>query len=98
MELNALKKIAPTWKDKYDLEIITVSMDIPRMVTKAKEMAKQNDWKFTFMYDGVQDVASKLKVNSLPYSWLINEEGDIISVIVGYSPNYEQHVEQKLRG
>jgi len=98
MELNALKKVAPEWKEKYDLEIVTVSVDVPRMVSKAKQMAVANGWEYTFMYDGEQQVLSKLNLTSIPHSWLVNENGEIISVMVGYSPNYEQHIEKKLRG
>ncbi len=95
-ELNALKKVEAEWKEKYGLEIITVSMDVPSMVSKAKQMAKSNGWNYTFMYDGNQDVASKLKVRSIPYSWLIDKDGNIISKMNGYSPSYPQLVEQKL--
>jgi len=99
MELNALKKVAPQWKSKYDLEIVTVSVDVPRMVTKAKQMATANGWEeYTFMYDGDQKVMSQLGLNSIPHSWLVDENGNIISVMVGYSSNYEQHIERKLRG
>jgi len=98
MELNSLKKKAPEWKEKYGLEIVTVSIDIPSMISKAKQMSQANGWDYTFMYDGNKEVASKLKIRSIPYSWLVDKNGDIISVMNGYSPSYVQLVEQKLRG
>jgi Thiol-disulfide isomerase and thioredoxins len=95
-ELNALKKVQAEWKEKYDLEIITVSLDVPSMVSKAKQMAKANGWNYTFLYDGNQEAAAKLKIRSIPYSWLIDEHGNILSKMNGYSPSYPQLVEQKM--
>jgi len=97
MELNALKKPYPKWKEKYDLEIMTVSVDVPQMVERAKKMFASNEWDYTFLHDKDQALMSKLNLNGIPYSMLLDGEGNIVSVQMGYSPGYEKMIEQKLK-
>lgn len=97
MELNALKKPYPGWKDKYDLEILTVSVDVPQMVGRAKKMFDSNKWEYTFLHDKDQELMSKLNLNGIPYSMLLDGQGNIVSVQMGYSPGYEKQIEQKLK-
>ncbi len=97
MELNGLKNVADEWEEKYGLEIVTVSVDVPAMVNRARKMAETNGWDYTFMHDADQKLMADLNLNSIPHSWLVDGNGKIISVMVGYSANYEQHLERKLK-
>ena len=97
MELNALKEVADKWKEEYDLEIVTVSVDIPLMVGRARKMFESNDWDFTFFHDHNQELMSKLNIDGIPYSMLIDGEGKIQSVQTGYYPNYEKKLEKKIK-
>lgn len=97
MELNGLKNVADDWKEKYDLEIVTVSVDVPAMVNRARKMAEVNGWDYTFMHDADQKLLSDLNLNSIPHSWLVDGDGKILSVMVGYSSNYEKQLERKLK-
>ncbi len=97
MELNALKKPYPGWQAKYDLEILTVSVDVPQMVGRAKKMFESNEWDYTFLHDKDQELMSKLNLSGIPYSMLLDGQGNIVSVQMGYSPGYEKLIEQKLK-
>lgn len=97
MELNALKEPYPKWKEKYGLEILTVSVDVPQMVGRAKKMFESNDWEYTFLHDKDEELMTKLELNGIPYSMLLDGQGNIISVQMGYSTSYEKKIEQKLK-
>ncbi len=97
MELKALKKVSARWKAEYDVEIVTVSVDVPAMVKKARQMFEKNGWDYTFMHDADEELTAKLGVRSIPYSMLIDKDGKILSVQTGYSPTYEQELERKLK-
>jgi cytochrome c biogenesis protein CcmG, thiol:disulfide interchange protein DsbE len=97
MELNALKEVAPHWKSTYGVEIITISVDIPQMVGRAKKMFETNGWTYTFLHDADQQLMSQLGIQGIPYSMLLDDTGKIISVQMGYSPNYEQQLEAKIK-
>jgi len=97
MELNALKTAYPRWKEKYDLEIVAISVDIPPMANRAKKMFETNDWKYTFLHDNNQELMAKMELNGIPYSMLIDGEGKVVSVQMGFSPSYEDMIEEKLK-
>lgn len=97
MELNGLKNVADEWKEKYDLEIVTVSVDVPTMINRARKMAETNGWDYTFMHDADQKLLANLNLNSIPHSWLVDGDGKILSVMIGYSSNYEKQIERKLK-
>ncbi len=97
MELNGLKNVADDWKEKYDLEIVTVSVDVPAMVNRARKMAETNGWDYTFMHDADQNLMANLNLRSIPHSWLVDGNGNILSVMIGYSSNYEKQLERKLK-
>ena len=97
MELNALKKVYPEWKEKYDLEIIAISVDIPPMINRAKKMFDQNGWNYTFLHDSEQELMATLGIQGIPYSMLLDETGVIKSIQVGYYPGYERELERKIK-
>jgi len=97
MELNALKKVSNRWKNEYDVEIIAISVDIPQMVNRARKMFETNGWDYTFLHDSNEELMSKLGIQGIPYSMLIDSDGKILSVQTGYSANYEKQLEKKLK-
>lgn len=95
-ELAALDKVYPDWKEKYNLEIVAASVDIPPMLNSAKKMFEKNAWEFTFLHDNNQELINKLGVKGIPYSILVDSEGQVKSVQQGYYPGYEQELEKKI--
>lgn len=95
-ELAALDKVKSTWKEKYDLEIVAVSIDIPQMLRNAEVMFDKNGWDFTFLHDNNQELMQALKLRGIPYSILVDGQGDVSSVQMGYYPGYEEQLEQKI--
>lgn len=97
MELNALNKVAADWKDKYDVEIVAISLDKKRALDKAKGLFEKSEWPYTFMWDDGAKLAGQLGLRGIPYSMLIDPDGNIISTTEGYSPGYEEKIENKIK-
>ena len=97
MELNALKKVYPEWKEIYGVEIIAVTVDYPSMVSRAKKMFSKNGWDYTFFHDKNQELMNLLGIQGIPYSMLIDGSGKIQAVQMGYFPGYEKKLEKKLK-
>ena len=97
MELNALKKVSDRWKSEYDVEIIAISVDMPQMVNRARAMFEKNGWDYTFLHDNNQELMEKLGIQNIPYSMLIDGNGKVQSVQMGYYPDYEKHLEKKIK-
>jgi len=97
LELNALEKVYPAWKEKYDVEIIAITLDKARMVSRASAMAKKQAWPYTFFSDPEGALAGNLGVRGIPYSMLIDQEGNIVSTSEGYFDGYEADMEKKIQ-
>ena len=97
MELNALKKVQKRWQDEYDVEIIAVSVDVPQLVPRARKMFESNGWNYTFLHDANDELMGQLGIQGIPYSMLLDENGKIQSVQMGYFPNYEKQLEKKIK-
>ena len=96
MELDALNKVYPEWKEKYDVEIVAITLDNKRAVGRAKKMFADKEWPFTFFHDAKGELSSKLGIRGIPYSMIIDGEGNIVSTSEGYYPGYEKDIEAKL--
>lgn len=96
LELNALEKVYPKWKEKYDLEIIAITVDNKRMVKRASAMAEKEAWPYTFFSDPDGALTENLGVKGIPYSMLIDQAGNIVSTSEGYYDGYEAEMEKKI--
>ena len=97
MELNALQKVYPKWKENYDIEIIAITVDVGPMLARAKGMFEKNSWDYTFMHDNNQELMGALGIKGIPYSILIDGKGNIKSIQTGYYPGYEKELEAKIK-
>jgi len=97
MELNALDKVYDDWKEKYDVEIVAITMDNSRMVKRAQSMAEKKGWEYTFFSDADGVLGGKLGLRGIPYSMLVDGDGNIVSVSEGYYSGYELEMEKKIK-
>jgi thiol-disulfide isomerase/thioredoxin len=97
MELNALQKVYPKWKQNYGVEIIAVTVDVGPQLARAKSMFEKNEWTYTFLHDNNQELMGQLGVRGIPYSILLDGKGKIVSVQTGYYPGYEKELETKIK-
>ena len=97
VELNALQKVEAEWKEKYDVEIIAITLDNARSLKKAEALAERQKWPYTFFTDAEGTLAGNLGVRGIPYSMLIDQDGNIVSTSEGYFPGYEAEMEKKIK-
>jgi len=97
VELNALQKVESDWKEKYDVEIIAITLDNARSLKRAESLAKKQAWPYTFFTDAEGILAGNLGVRGIPYSMLIDQDGNIVSTSEGYYTGYEVEMEEKIK-
>ena len=95
--LRPSKKIYPDWKDKYGVEIVAINVDSERMLKRAKALYDSNGWDYTFLHADQKQLIDALGITSIPYSILVDGDGNIRSTQNGYHPGYEKELEAKLR-
>jgi len=96
-ELDAIYDIYPDWQDEFGVELIAVSIDDSRTVRKVIPMVEQKNWPYTILTDSNQNVQRALNFRSIPQTFLVNPEGQIIYSHNGYSPGSEYELEDKMR-
>lgn len=96
-ELSALQDLYEDWKEKYNVEIIAISVDNARALTKVKPMVAEKGWTFPVYIDVNQDVMRALSFQSIPQSFLVNGKGEIIYSHSGYLPGDELELEDRIR-
>lgn len=96
-EMGALSDVYDDWKDEMDFEIIAVSTDDSRSSSKAVPLAKGRGWPFIIALDRNGDFKRALNVQSNPTVFILNKEGKIVDIHIGYTPGDEQQVHDILK-
>jgi thiol-disulfide isomerase/thioredoxin len=97
IELDHLKDIYPSWQEKYGLQIVAITIDNPRQLSKVAPMIKSKGWPYLFFEDAVGNLKNKLNFQSIPQSYLLNKEGKVVWSNMGYAPGVELEIEKQIQ-
>ncbi len=92
-ELKEYNKIYNEFKDK-GFKIIAISTDSERSIAKVKPFISSMGYKFPVLLDTNSDVAREYYARVIPYSLILNKEGQILYSHVGFSHGDEKKVKK----
>lgn len=92
-EMNAYKKIYKKYSNK-GLQIVSISIDDPRTVSKVKNAVRTNRYPFTILLDTNSEVFQLYQGTNPPLSLIINKDGQIIYSHTGYRKGDEKKIEK----
>lgn len=98
-ELDNLMKLVPNWKKQgHKVNIIAVSMDNSRTASKVKGVVESKGWSeyYTVLCDVDNVSYQKLSFQTVPQSFLINQNGSIVESHSGYTEGYEVELSKKI--
>lgn len=95
-EFPAVQKLKEKYPEK-NINIVTISKDSPRSLAKVKSFVRSHDYPFTFLLDPTGEVSTKLLVNQVPFTMLVNREGKVIYSLTGYRKGDENELEKQLQ-
>jgi len=87
------------WHEKYGpkgLTIVAINEDGPRSLAKVKPFARSLKAGFTVLIDQNSDVMRLLRVQNLPTSLLIAQDGSIVTRHTGYTEETTKATEAKI--
>ncbi|MBK9257521.1 MAG: TlpA family protein disulfide reductase [Saprospiraceae bacterium] len=96
-ELDAFSELYPEWKSKYDIQLLAITIDDARGLTKVPATIKSKGWEFTVLADTKQELQQALNFQTIPQTFLLNQKGEIIYSHNGYSPGDEMKLESKIK-
>jgi len=96
------KKALPHLSDiqiKYDdlVNVVCITIDKARDKDKAKSFVKSKGYEFITLFDPNKSVSQLLNVNTIPRTFIVNSNGEIVYTHEGYTQGDEVGLEAELR-
>jgi len=96
-ELTNIHDLYEDWQKLYDVELIAISIDDSRNISKVKSYVNGNRWDYTFLIDTNQDLRRAFNFQAPPFTVLIDKDGNIVSTHTGYKNGDEYILEDKIK-
>jgi len=75
---KALPHMEELHKADNNVEVLAINIDTPRLKRKAMAYIKSQKFSFTTLYDSDGKVADKMRVTEIPYTFLLDNQGNIL--------------------
>lgn len=96
-ELDAVNDLYPDWQEEYGVEVLAITIDDARGMAKVPGVVGSKGWDFSVLADSNQDLMKALNVQTIPQTFLVDGEGNIVYSHNGYNPGDEYELEDKVK-
>lgn len=96
-ELNTIAEEYDDWVEETGVKIIAVSIDDSRNMSKVKPKVNAEMWEYEIYCDPNRDFARAMGVSSVPHTFLLNSNRDIIWQHKGYVDGDEIELYEKIK-
>jgi peroxiredoxin len=96
-ELNTIAGVYEDWQKKYDMQLIAITIDDQRMLSKVPAMVATNWWEYPVLADEDSSLRNAINVTSIPRTFIVDRKGNILYDHNGYKPGDEIELEEKLK-
>ena len=96
-ELDAIAEIYPDWVEEYDMELVAITIDTRRALSKVRPMVETKGWEYIILSDPNNQLRNALNFQTIPQTYLLNQAGEIVYTHNGYVPGDEYELEDKIK-
>jgi cytochrome c biogenesis protein CcmG, thiol:disulfide interchange protein DsbE len=96
-ELDAIMDLYPEWQEKYNVQLVAVTVDTQRALAKVAPMVSSKGWEYIILSDANQALQAALNFQSIPQTFLLDANGNVIYEHTGYLPGNEYDLEEKIK-
>ena len=96
-ELSAFHELYPQWQEETGVKVVAVSIDNARSSSKVLPMVNGNGWEFKVLLDPNGDFKREMGVNTIPHTFLINGDGQVVWQHTSYSEGSEHQLFDKVK-
>ena len=96
-ELDNIAEYYEDWQEEYNMELVAISVDNARSATKIKTVVDSKGWEYEVLSDKNGDLKRALNFQAVPYTIVIDEDGNIVYRHDGYVEGDEFELEEVLR-
>ena len=97
-ELDAIAELYPEWQEKYGVELVAITIDNARALSKVKPILEQKAWPFEVLSDANQELQQALNFQAIPQTFIVDKSGEIVFEHSGYQPGDEYELEEAIEG
>ena len=97
-ELDAIAELYPEWQEQYDVNVVAITIDNARAMSKVRPIVEQKAWPFEVLSDSNQELQQALNFQAIPQTYVINTKGEIVYEHSGYQPGDEYELEEVIAG
>ena len=96
-ELDAIMDVYPDWQEEYDVELLAITIDDARSLAKVPAMIETKGWEYTVLADVKRELQKSLNFQTVPQTFLIDKNGEIVYTHSGYNPGDEFELEDEIK-
>ena len=96
-ELDAIADLYKEWQDEYNVELVAITIDNARGLAKVKPMVNQKQWDYIILSDVKQELQKALNFQTVPQTFVLDLEGNIVFSHTGYVPGDEYELEDVIK-
>ena len=95
-ELNNYMDYYEDWRDETGVDIIAVSIDDSRSMSRVAPFVTSSGWEYTVLLDPGRDFARAMQVINVPHTFLVNGEGEVVWTHNNYADGDEDELYEEL--
>ena len=95
-ELENIHEIYDDWREETNVKLIAISIDDARNTSKIKPLVNAKGWEYEVYQDSDREFATKMGVNPIPHTFLLNGDKKIVWDHVTYSDGDEEELYEKI--
>lgn len=96
-ELNAIHEVYEDWQEETGVRLIAVSIDQAHNIQKVKPLVDEYGWDYDVLLDPNSDFKKALGIQMIPYTLIVDGQGNIVYKHNGYTEGSEEELIEKVR-
>ena len=95
-ELNAIAEVYEEWQDDTGVKLVAISIDDSRSSSKVKPYVNSSGWEYEIYLDPNRDLSRSLGVSTVPHTFLLDGNGNIVWEHRGYIEGDEEELLEQI--
>ena len=91
-ELNNINDVYIDWQDETNVKVVAISIDDTRNIPKVGPLVNGKGWEYDVYIDANSDLRRALNVQTVPHTFLLDKDGNIVWQHSGYTPGDEEEL------
>lgn len=95
-ELDAIADIYEEWQEDHNVELLAITIDDARSLAKVPALVETKGWDYTILADSKRELQKALNFQTVPQTFLVDQDGNIVYTHTGYNPGDELELEDEI--